>query len=311
MSDWPKLDYTADKGTIETLHLLLQLIGKLPLRLHPWVNHSWHVTLRMTPSGVVTRSLPAGERHFSATMDFLDGAIIIACDTGSQAALPVAGKTIAEVHAELCALLAHLGLPAPLHGAPNELPDAVPFAEDRRPREWDGEAARRLHAAFLHADRNFNVFRSLYRGKSSPSHLFWGSFDLAVTRFSGRAAPAHPGGVPNLPDKVTREAYSHEVISAGFWLGGGGFDEAAFYAYAYPTPSGLAQMTVEPSGAFWHPDLGEFILPYELVRTSDDPDATLRRFLGSSFDRAAALLKWPQGLVIGGQASFGSPPLSV
>ena len=309
MSDWPKLDYAADKGTIETLHLLLQLIGKLPLRLHPWVNHAWHVTLRMTPSGAVTRSLPARERHFSAGLDFLDGAIVLACDSGAQAALPVVGKTIAEVHAELGALLAHLGLPAPLHGSPNEVPDAVRFAEDRRPREWDGDAARRLHGAFLHADRNFNAFRSLYRGKSSPSHLFWGSFDLAVTRFSGRPAPVHPGGIPNLPDAVTREAYSHEVISAGFWPGGGGFDEAAFYAYAYPTPAGLAQATVEPPVAFWHADLGEFILPYERVRASADPDADLQRFLATTFDRAAALLEWPQGLVIAGQPAFGSPPV--
>lgn len=309
MTGWPRLDYAADKGTIETLHSLLQLIGKLPLRLHPWINHAWHVTLRMTPAGVVTRSLPAYGRHFSAELDFLDGAIVIACDTGAQAALPVAGKTIAGVHAELSALLDRLGLPAPLHGGPNEVPDAIPFAEDHRPREWDSDAARRLLGAFLHADRNFNAFRSLYRGKSSPSHLFWGSFDLAVTRFSGQPAPAHPGGIPNLPDAVTREAYSHEVISAGFWPGGGGFDEAAFYAYAYPTPEGLGGAIIEPPGAFWHGDLGEFILPYEQVRTSANPDADLQRFLHTTFDRAAALLDWPKGLVIASQPVFGSPPV--
>lgn len=163
----------------------------------------------------MTRPLPAGERHFTAELDFLDGAIRIECDNGSQESLPVAGKTVAAVQRDLSGLLARLGLPAPLHGGPNELPDPVPFAEDERPREWDGDAARRLHGAFLCADRNFNAFCSLYRGKTSPSHLFWGSFDLAVTRFSGRKAPLHPGGVPGLPDAVTREAYSHEVISAG------------------------------------------------------------------------------------------------
>ena len=309
MTGWPRLDYAADKGTIETLHLLLQLIGKLPLRLHPWINHGWHTALRVTPVGAVTRSIPAGKRHFTVELDFLDGVIIVACDSGSQSALPVEGRAIADVHRELSALLRGQGLPAPLYGRPNEISDPVPFAEDRRPRLWDGDAARRLHGAFLQADRNFNVFRSLYRGKSSPSHLFWGSFDLAVTRFSGRPAPVHPGGIPNLPDAVTREAYSHEVISAGFWPGGGGFDEAAFYAYAYPTPAGLAQATVEPPVAFWHADLGEFILPYERVRASADPDADLQRFLATTFDRAAALLEWPQGLVIAGQPAFGSPPV--
>jgi hypothetical protein len=164
MSHWPKLDYAADKGTIETLHLLLQMIGKLPLRLHPWVNHGWHAALRMTPRGAATRSLPSGGRHFSAELDFLEGAIVIACDRGSRSALPVAGKTVAEVHGELAALLAGLGLPAPLYGAPNEIPDPIPFARDRREREWDADAARRLHGAFLCADRNFTVFRSLYRG---------------------------------------------------------------------------------------------------------------------------------------------------
>ena len=308
MNDWPRLDYAADKGTIETLHLLLQLIGKLPLRLHPWINHGWHVALRMTPHGAVTRSLPAGQRHFTAELDFLESAIVIACENGSRESLPVAGKTTAAVHRQLASLLDRLGLPAPLHGAPNELPDPVPFADDERPREWDADAARRLHGAFLCADRNFNAFRSLYRGKSSPSHLFWGSFDLAVTRFSGRKAPVHPGGVPHLPDKVTREAYSHEVISAGFWPGGGGFDEAAFYAYAYPTPNGLAERPVELEAVFWKGELGEFLLPYAAVREAADADAVVQRFLHSTFDAAAALLDWPDGLVIGAAPSYGTPP---
>jgi hypothetical protein len=305
---WPRLDYAADEGTIETLHLLLQLIGKLPLRLHPWVNHGWHVTLRMTPRGAVTRTLPAGERQFAVELDFLDGAIRVACDNGSQTALPVAGKTIAQVHGQLSDLLVSLDLPAPLHGAPNEMPDPIPFAEDDRVREWDGDAAVRLHGAFLCADRGFNAFRSLYRGKSSPSHLFWGSFDLAVTRFSGREAPVHPGGVPHLPDTVTREAYSHEVISAGFWPGGNGFGEAAFYAYAYPMPDRLAEQPVSPEAAFWHPDLGEFLLPYAKLREARDPDAELQRFLGSTFEAAAALLDWPGGLIIDQSPSFGRPP---
>lgn len=309
MSAWPRLDHAADRGTIDTLHLLLQLIGKLPLRLHPWINHGWHVALGITPRGAITRPLPAGERQFTAELDFLDGTIRIACENGAQEALPVAGKTIAAVQRELAHLLARLGLPAPLHGGPNEMPDPVPFADDERPREWDADAARRLHGALLCADRNFNAFRSLYRGKASPSHLFWGGFDLAVTRFSGRTAPVHPGGIPHLPDAVTREAYSHEVISAGFWPGGGGFDEAAFYAYAYPTPSGLAAGPVEPAAGFWHAELGEFLLPYAAVRAADDPDAAVQQFLHSTFECAAALLDWPRGLVIGAAPVVGHPPI--
>lgn len=311
MNHWPKLDYAADKGTIETLHLLLQLIGKLPLRLHPWLNHGWHAALKITPRGAVTRSLPVGARYFSVELDFLDGTIVVSCDKGSRSVLPVAGKTIAEVHRDLAGLLTGLGLPAPLHGAPNEMPDPVPFARDDRAREWDADAASRLHGAFLCADRNFTGFRSLYRGKSSPSHLFWGSFDLAVTRFSGRPAPAHPGGIPNLPDAVTREAYSHEVISAGFWPGGGGFDEAAFYAYAYPTPEALGEQKVAPAAAFWHRDLGEFILPYRAVSGAADPDAELQRFLHSTYDAGAALLQWPGGLTIAPAPVFGRPPNAV
>src|SRR5690606_38982436 len=204
--------------------------------------------------------------------------------------------------------LAKLGLPAPLHGAPNEIPDPVPFAEDRRPRAWDPDAARRLHGAFLCADRNFNAFRALYRGKSSPSQLFWGSFDLAVTRFSGRPAPIHPGGIPNLPDAVTREAYSHEEISAGFWPGGGGLEEAAFYAYAYPSPEGLAARTIAPAGASWSEALGEFVLPYATVRAAGDPDGAVQAFLKSTFEASAALLDWPPDLVVAGEPRFGRPP---
>jgi hypothetical protein len=309
MTGWPRLDHAADKGTAETLHLLLQLIGKLPLRLHPWINHGWHVALRMTPRGAVTRGIPGEGRLFSVELDFLDGCIRVQCDRGSHADLAVAGKPIAQVHRELFALLASLELPAPLYGRPNEIPDPIPFDEDHRPREWDADAAARLHRAFLRADEGFTAFRSLYRGKSSPSHLFWGGFDLAVTRFSGRSAPVHPGGVPGLPDRVTREAYSHEVVSAGFWPGGNGFEEAAFYAYAYPTPVALSVQPVEPEAAFWHRDLREFLLPYAAVRAAPNPDAELQRFLHSTFACAATLLDWPAGLVIDEAPSFGRPPV--
>ena len=307
-SAWPRLDRAVDGDTIETLHLLLQLVGKLPLRLHPWINHGWHVALRLSPRGFITRGLPAGERYFTVELDIHDASLRLECDDGSRTDLPVAAKPVAEVHRELSQLLVRLGLPAPLHGAPNEISDPVPFAEDHRPRAWDGDAAKRLHGAFMCADRGFNRFRALYRGKSSPSHLFWGSFDLAVTRFSGRGAPLHPGGVPGLPDAVTREAYSHEVISAGFWLGGGGFEEAAFYAYAYPTPVALSVRPVEPEEAFWHRDLREFVLPYATVREASDPETALQRFLQSTFEAAADLLDWPPGVTVDGPARFGQPP---
>jgi len=309
-NDWPSLDYAANRGTVESIHLLLQLIGKLPLRLHPWLNHSWHVALRLTPRGAITRPLSTGKRHFTVELDFLAGAIVVTCENGSHEELSIAGGTIADVHRELTALLIRLDLPAPLYGEPNEMPDPVPFTEDRQPREWNADAARRLHEAFLCAERNLTAFRSLYRGKCSPVHLFWGSFDLAATRFSGRRAPAHPGSVPHLPDAVTREAYSHEVISAGFWPGGGGFDGAAFYAYAYPMPNGLADRPIEPAAGSWNRVLGEFVLPYAAVREAADSDAAVQQFLRSTFDAAAALLRWPDGLVIGEVPTYGRPPLA-
>ena len=240
-------------------------------------------------------------------LDFHEGAIRVTCDNGTHRVLPVAGRTIAEVHGQFGALLAELGLPAPLHGGPNEMADAVPFADDHAPRAWDADAARRIHAAFLHAERELGAFRSLYRGKSSPVQLFWGSFDFAATRFSGRGAPQHPGGVPGLPDTVTREAYSHEVISAGFWPGNAMYPHAAFYAYAYPTPPGLAEASLGGVGK-WAPELGEFLLPYAEVQEAADPGARVQAFLHGTFQAAADLLDWPAGQIVGPSPSVGRPP---
>lgn len=306
MSDWPRLGYATERGTYEAVHLALQLIGKLPTRLLPWENHGWHVALRVTPRGFATRPMPGGLRQFTAELDVHDAVVRIACDNGFAREVQVAGRPVATIHAELEVILKDMGLPAPLWGGPNEMPDPVPFAQDDRPREWDGDAVVRLHRAFGLAAAVFDRFRARYRGKCSPVHLFWGSFDLAVTRFSGRPAPIHPGGIPHLPDAVTREAYSHEVISAGFWPGGNGVEEAAFHAYAYPTPPGLAGSRIAPREAGWNPTLGEFILPYEAVRLSADPDDALMRFLDSTWRAAAGLLNWPGGLETGD--AVGHPP---
>jgi hypothetical protein len=311
MSAWPRLDLAADRLTTQACHLVLQLIGKLPLRLLPWTNHGWHLTLRVTPQGYATQLMPGGEgRHFTVTLDVHEAVLRVACENGTTWQAPVPGRTIAQLHADLSGLLAEAGLPAPLHGGPNEVPAPVPFAQDHAPREWNGDAARRLHGAFLAADRAFTRFRSLYLGKSSPSHLFWGAFDLAVTRFSGRAAPPHPGGIPGLSDAVTREAYSHEVISAGFWpgdvWGGTGVNEAAFYAYAYPAPLGLGDSRIAPEAAFWHGELGEFLLPYAAAAEASGPDAALARFLQSTYEAAAGLLDWPSGLAAP-RPAYGTP----
>jgi hypothetical protein len=304
---WPALDYGADLPTTQTCHLVLQLVGKLPLRLLPWINHGWHAALRITPRGYATQLMPGGgQRHFTVELDVHAQALLVACETGEGWSAPVPGRTIAALHADLARILGEAGIPAPLHGGPNEVPDPVPFSQDDRPRAWDPDAARRLHGAFLSVERAFTRFRSLYLGKSSPSHLFWGSFDLAVTRFSGRAAPPHPGGIPNLPDAVTREAYSHEVISAGFWPGGNGFEEAAFYAYAYPTPARLGEAVVSPAAASWHGGMGEFLLPYAEVASAPDPQAALAAFLQSTYDAAAGLLDWPSGLTAP-EPSYGKP----
>ncbi|MBV7257049.1 hypothetical protein KCG44_09665 [Pacificimonas sp. WHA3] len=304
---WPELDYAAERGVYETLHAYLQVIGKLPTRTSPWVNHGWHAALRVVPRGFRTYVLPAGDEDYELLLDAVSGAVRLWSSDGRFAAFPLDGQTVARFAGQLEAALSDLGARVPLHGGPNEVEEAVPFATDDRPRAWDGTIAQRLHAAFRSVDRVFQEFRSGYLGKSSPSHLFWGSFDLAVTRFSGRTAPEHPGGFPNLPDRVTREAYSHEVISAGFWPGGGGIDEAAVYAYAYPSPKGLKDVDVKPRAARWHEGLGELVLTYADMRAAADPDAALMAFLESSYAGAAALLNWPEGLTVP-KGPVGRPP---
>ena len=289
---WPELGTARDGGTIATLHLASQMVGKAAVALLPWRNHSWHTTLRLHPRGMRTEPLHAPEGAFELGLDLVDGAIAFA-DAGGERRVALGPKPVAETYAELTALLGDAGRQVRLHPAPNELDPAVRFADDRRPREYDPDSAHRLLGALLDADRVLRLFRSSFLGKVSPVHFFWGSFDLAVTRFSGRRAPRHPGGIPNLPDAVTREAYSHEVSSAGFWPGGAGAAGGPFfYSYAYPVPEGFAEARVAPEAARFDATLGEFVLDYEAVGSAADPDAALLAFLRSTYAAAADLGRW-------------------
>ena len=288
---WPALDYAADRPVIDSLHAYLQFIGKLPTRGLAWVNHGWHAALRVVPRGFRTYPVPLSEGEGELLLDCLDGCIRLETSLGVVRTIDVRHRSVANVYTRTAAALSEVGCPIQVSGAPNEVDPAVPFSEDHRKRHWDDETARRIHRAFALANRAFEDFRTGFVGKSSPSHLFWGSFDLAVTRFSGRGAPLHPGGIPHLPDRVTREAYSHEVASAGFWLGGKG-REAAFYAYGYPSPAGLASRAIAPDAARWDSQLGEFILPYDAVRGAPDPGAMLRAFLQSGYEAVAEELGW-------------------
>jgi len=292
VSLWPSLSAARDGPTITALHLFSQVAGKVPTALLPWRNHGWHLTLHVGPRGLVTEPIHAGQGTFTLAFDFVDHVFMLEHGKGRRA-LPLRPMTVAEFNEAATAMLADAGYMVHINPRPNEIEPAIPFAEDRAPRAYDPDSARRLHLALLSADRVFRLFRSSFLGKVSPVHFFWGSFDLAVTRFSGRPAPLHPGGIPNLPDAVTREAYSHEVSSAGFWPGGAGAPGGPFfYSYAYPSPPGFADAEVAPGAARFDAALGEFILDYDAVRTAPDPDAALLAFLESTYAAAADLGGW-------------------
>jgi hypothetical protein len=289
---WPELDYNAWKDTIYGLHMRTQIVGKIRLVRTPWVNHSWHVPLYVTARGLTTSPIPDGDRQFQIDFDFCDQVVKLETSDSARRQVALRPQSVAAFYDEIMAALDDLGIKIKIYGVPNEVAEPIPFREDRAERPYDADYANRFWRVLLQADRLFTGFRACFIGKCSPVHFFWGSFDLAVTRFSGRTAPPHPGGVPHLPDAVTREAYSHEVSSAGFWPGGGAIDYAAFYSYAYPTPPGFKDRPVEPSAAFFHEGLGEFLLPYEAVRTSPDPDGMVTRFLQSIYAAAADTAHW-------------------
>jgi hypothetical protein len=289
---WPDIPFDAWKDTCATLHLWLQIVGKYRLARTPWVNHSWHATLYVTPRGLTTSPIPAGEGSVAFDFDFAEHTLNGSVSDGKRQAFALEPMTVADFYARFLALTDALGVRAEFNGKPNEVAGAIPFANDTAHASYDADAVTRFWRALVEVDRVLKLFRTSFLGKVSPVHLFWGSFDLAVTRFSGRAAPLHPGGIPALPDAVTREAYSHEVSSAGFWPGGGPVDYAAFYSYAYPAPPGFAEAKVTPDAAYFHKAAGEFILPYDAVRTAGDPDQVLLGFLESTYDAAARLGGW-------------------
>jgi Family of unknown function (DUF5996) len=290
---WPALPYAAWKETRDTLHLWTQVVGKVRLALTPWLNHSWHVTLYVTARGLTTSPITWGGGSFQIDFDFIDHVLWVRTSGGHFRQLMLRPMSVAEFYEDLMIALRELGIEVRIMTMPCEIADCIPFEQDTVHASYDAEYVNRFWRVLLSASEVFARFRTAFLGKASPVHFFWGSFDLAVTRFSGRPAPRHPGGVPHLSDAVAQEAYSHEVSSAGFWPGGGGpIDYPAFYSYAYPAPEGFSAARVLPKEAFFSRELGEFLLPYDAVRTARDPDAVLMDFLQSTYAAAADLAKW-------------------
>ena len=299
---WPSLPLQAWSDTCATLHMWTQIVGKIRLAQCPWVNHSWHVTLYVTARGLTTLPIPYGTRTFQIDFDFIDHLLTIQSSDGSVGSFPLQPQSVAAFYTRLMEEMGRLDLHVSVHKKPNEVPDAIAFDQDEAHAAYDREYANRFWRILVQADRVLKKFRARFIGKCSPVHFFWGAPDLAVTRFSGRRAPEHPGGIPNLPDRVTREAYSHEVSSCGFWPGGGPIPYPAFYSYAYPEPIGFSQAPVKPDAAFYSTDLREFILAYDTVRLSESPDDTLLDFLQTTYEGAANLAKWDRSSLEHGRA---------
>ena len=289
---WPALALDGWADTCATLHMWTQIVGKIRLRESAPINHGWHSTLYVTARGLTTSPIPHGHRIFQIDFDFIDHTLVLEVSDGRSARVPLEPQTVAVFYSRVMDALAGLDIDVRIYAKPNEVADPIPFARDEVHRAYDRAAVNRFWRVLVQNDRVFKRFRSGFLGKCSPVHLFWGALDLAVTRFSGRPAPPHPGGIPNLPDRITREAYSHEVSSAGFWAGGGAIAYPAYYSYAYPEPPGFASAAVGPREAFYSTDLHEFILPYDVVRTSADPDRMLLEFLQSTYVAAADLARW-------------------
>jgi hypothetical protein len=290
-SDWPALDYSGWRDTALTLQLWTQIVGKIRLALTPWRNHGWQVPLYVTARGLGTSAIPAGAAMIDIEFDFIDHTLICRSSSGEVQHVALRPMTVAAFYREVMGAMTAIGVEVRISSMPNEVANPIAFAKDIIHDSYDGAAARRFWQALVQVDRVFRGFQSGFVGKISPVHFFWGSFDLAVTRFSGMTAPLHPGGVPGLPDDVTREAYSHEVSSAGFWPGSEAFPQPAFYSYAYPEPPGFRAAHV-PKEATFDEALGEFVLPYSAVRAAADPDTLLLEFLSATYIAAAELGSW-------------------
>lgn len=291
MSDWPELSVERDHETLALLHLASQMIGKIRVAHAPWMNHGWQVALQPNARGLgILPTAASGGRTFTLTLDLCRHAIVLWISDGGREEVPLNAGSIAALHRRLLTILDAHGLPTRFNGRPNELPDAIPFAEDTSPRDYDRDSAERFRRALAAMLPVFALFRAGFSGKASPVQFWWGSFDLAVSRFSGRTAPPHPGGMPGLPDRIAREAYSHEVSSAGFWAGGATPAEPAFYSYIYPEPEGFRTQKLE-HGRF-DETYGEFVLPYGEVQGSSDPKRLLMDFFQSAYDDAADLAHW-------------------
>ncbi|GAB1640065.1 DUF5996 family protein [Krasilnikovia sp. MM14-A1259] len=297
---WPRLRIDDWADTKDTVHMWTQIVGKIRMAHTPPVNHWWHVTLYVSPRGLTTSTIPYRDAAFDIEFDFLDHQLHLRTTDGRRRQVRLAPKPVARFYTETMDALADLGIQTRIHAAPNEVEPAVPFADDEQHASYDPRAVQLYWNQLLQAGRVIGQFRSGFVGKSSPVHFFWGAMDLACTRFSGRTAPPHPGGVPNCPARVMREGYSHELASCGFWPGG---EEGAFYAYAYPEPPGYATHAVHPGAARYQGDVREFLLPYEAVATARDPDATLTDFLDTTYGAAADLGGWDRAAL-----EAGPPP---
>ena len=300
---WPELEFARWRETAATLQLWTQIVGKVRLSLTPWVNHSWHVPLYVTARGLGTSPIPFAQELLEIEFDFLGHRLHLRTSAGGERSLALEPRPVADFYARVLALLRELGVEVTINTLPSELEHPVRFPDDHVHASYDAAAAQRFWRALLATHRVFRHFRSGFLGKVSPVHFFWGSFDLAVTRFSGRKAPLHPGGVPGLPDAVAREAYSHEVSSAGFWPGNDAFPQAAFYSYAYPEPAGFRDRPITPP-ARYEAKLGEFLLPYEVVRTAADPEGTLLDFLSRTYAAAADRGRWDRAAL---ECALGMP----
>ena len=305
---WPDLSAFDLRPTADALHLWSQVVGKVRLMLTPWINHSWQATFYLSCRGFTTGPIFGDGRAFEMEFDLLSDLLRIDTADGEARRVKLEAQSVAAFYEATMAALAELGLAVDIHRMPCEIPDAVAFDEDHAQRAFDPNTARAYWHAMLQVQRVFLLFRSRFVGKCSPIHLFWGSFDLAVTRFSGRDAPPHPGGMPHVPNAVAREAYSREVSSAGFWPG---IDRPAFYSYAYPAPDGFGLARIEPEAATFDTQLGEFLLPYDAVRSSTDPDTALLAFLQSTYEAAANLAHWERSRLERAQGKLGRLPEDV